>query len=618
MSRVVNGNRPRVIESRVSVALAIAFLASVQAFAQPTFFTPGNVVVAVSGCGVMTGPGVGCAGVTYGAGSVGGYVTNYGDNQGSPLTLLQFTPAGTYVNALVLPQTGSGANFPVSAEYGSSSEGTLQSSGNKTYLTVGGYGINAAKYNFSPLSYTSYINFSKARALAQTSSLTGFSWTPVPRVVALIDANGNVNSTTALYNVFDQNNIRSTFTADGTSVYVSGQGSTATENGTSGGSSTLDATGGVFYSPTGAVNTAPTTITGTDAGSGESQESNEVQISNNTLYVSSDSKEGSFNRSFVGTLGSPPATSLFTCTPNCATGSGTIGPAEMSGFGNTGGTGKVTLTTGASSNGNNLNNTSALKAINLSPMNYFFASPTVLYVADSGHPKNDSNNDDNSNSSANIGDGGLQKWVFSSGSWSLKYTLYQGLNLVNNGSASGTTGLYGLAGVSDGTTATLYATNFTLSDLDQTYLYGISDTLSNSTPPGASQAFTLLATAPADSNFKGVAVVPTTPANSVELVTSPSGLAISSVGAGCAPGSYTAPTTLVWTPNSTCQLSVSSPQPISAGVQYALNQWQDGTTNTADSVAFSGSSAGSPVSIPPPSPRNTNSPPRLHRPLEAH
>src|SRR6202044_3681718 len=105
---------------------------------------------------------------------------------------------------------------------------------------------------------------------------------------------------------------------------------------------------------------------------------------------------------------------------------------------NSGGTGKVTISTGPNSNGNNLN--SGLP-INLSPVNYFFASPSVLYVADGGNPKNDSNGDNNSTGMTSIGDGGLQKWTNNSGTWSLAYTLYKGLNLVNNGSASGTSGL---------------------------------------------------------------------------------------------------------------------------------------------------------------------------------
>jgi hypothetical protein len=54
-----------------------------------------------------------------------------------------------------------------------------------------------------------------------------------------------------------------------------------------------------------------------------------------------------------------------------------------------------------------VNNARNNNLVYLSPENYFFASPTVLYVADSGTPKNGSAN------AAALGDGGLQKWCSS-------------------------------------------------------------------------------------------------------------------------------------------------------------------------------------------------------------
>jgi hypothetical protein len=546
-------------------ALAAALVACVPAFAQ-TGFTAGNLVVLVEGCGVHAGT---CKSVPYGTGTGAGNSSGggYGDNQASPLTLFQYSPAGTssaaFVNSLVLPQTGSGANLPVSSEYGSSSEGSLQLSGSGQYLTFMGYGINAAQFNaaYQPGFTTDPFGAAPSGALAQSGSLTGQSYTAVPRVVTLVDANGNVNSSTALYNVFSTNNPRSIYTANGATAYVSGQGSGS------------DLTGGVFYTAIGAPNTAPTAITGGDANSNTiGQDTRAVQIFNNTLYAAIDTKEGSgSNRDYIGTLGTigTPAVT-------------TVGaPVELTGFGNSGGTGKVTIGSGGSSIGNNLN---AGMTINLSPVNFFFASPTVLYVADGGRPKNDSNGDNNSNGTANIGNGGLQKWVNTAGTWSLKYTLYQGLNLVNNGGTSGTTGLYGLAGKVTGATVQLYATSYTINDLDPTYLYGITDTLANTTPPGTSLAFTLLDTAPADSNFKGVSFAPTIPAGDVEITSVPSGLTVTSAGTGCAPGSYAAPVTLSWTPASSCQLSVVSPQSGTTGGQFTFSHWQDLNIATTDMV----------------------------------
>jgi len=552
------------IEGRIrAICVAVAVFFSASAFSQS--FAPGNIVVTVEGCGVYGGT---CTNVPNGTGTGSGNSSNggYGDNQAAPLTLFQYTPnstsSATFINSLVLPQNASGANVALSGEYGSSSEGTLNLSGAGQYLTLLGYGVNDAAFNANPVTYGS------AGSLAQSGSLTGQSYTAIPRVLILVDANGNVNSATAVYNVFNTNNPRSAFTLTGATGYISGQGTGS------------DATGGVFYLPVlGVPNNSPTAITGLDATSKTiAQDTRDVRIINNTLYVSVDSKEGSGNnRSFIGTLGTPPATSLYNSGG---------GPSMLSGYGNTGGTGKVTISTGANSNGNNLN---AGLPINLSAVNYYLASPSVLYVSDSGDPKNDSNGDNNSNGSANIGDGGLQKWINSksdgSGTWSLAYTLYQGLNLVNNGGSTGTSGLYGLAGTVSGNNVQLYATNYTLNDLDFTYLYGITDNITYTTAPQASgESFTVLDTAPADSNFKGVSFAPTIPNGDVEITSVISGLTVTTSGSGCVPSTFTTPVTLTWTPGSTCTLSVTTPQSGGTGVQYAFAQWQDGTTGTSDVV----------------------------------
>jgi hypothetical protein len=551
--------------AKLVFALLISpILITAPATAQNTFFTSGNLVVAVEGCGVHGGT---CTNVQNGTGNGTGNssVGGYGDNQAAPLTLFQYQPNGTasasYVNSLVLPQNASGYNFAIAGEYGSSSEATVQLSGAGQYLTIMGYGVNATGFNANPLVFGGSV-----AALAQSSSLTGQSYTALPRVLNLIDANGNVNSSTAVYNIFNLNNPRSAYTLNGSTAYLSGQGTGS------------DATGGVFYVPVGAVNSSPTAITGLDASSKTiAQDTRTVQIVNNTLYVSVDSKEGSGNnRDYIGTLGSPPATGYY---------NNGSGPTMLTGFGNTGGTGKVTITTGTNSNGNNLN---AGLPINLSSSNYFFASPSVLYVADTGDPKNDSNGDNNSNGTANIGNGGLEKWINSqsngSGTWSLAYTLWRGLNLVNNGSGTGTSGLYGLAGIVSGNNVYLYATNYTLNDLDYTYLYGITDNLTYTTASqAASETFSLLDTAPPDSNFKGVSFVPTIPNGSVEITTTPSGLPVTTSGTGCAPGSNVGPITLAWTPGNQCTLTVSGTQVVS-GTQYVFSQWQDGTTNTSDVV----------------------------------
>jgi Divergent InlB B-repeat domain len=661
-----------------------------------SFFTPGNLVVAVAGCGVHGGT---CETAPQGGTGTGG---TYGDDQASPWTLFQYSVSGassaTFVNSLQLPQIASGANSPVSDDFGSQSEGTVQLSGNGEYLTMMGYGINAADFNINYLLYCpGSTNASNAcvpengnPAAAQTGTLTapvgGVSGTTaVPRVAILIDPNGSVNTSTVLYNIFDENDARSSYTPDGVNIYVSGQGCKTcgpTPNQIPNSNNPFDNTMGVYYTPIGATNTAPTPITGNDNGPTgctattpactASEDTRMVQIYNGTLYVSADAKPGSpgYNRSLIGTLGDPPATSQFTCTAvggGCGTGYGPYGPALMPGFGNSGATGKYTINTAGGQNNSNGNNLNAGLAINLSPQNFWFASPTVLYVADTGSPKNHSNGpdtvctNDGTTDSATVGDGGLQKWIlnptvtasvsngsstvtsatsgaFSQGQvglpisgtdipagttitavssagktatmsanatgtvtsdsitvsgWSLAYTLYNGLNLVlnvdcdpnnNNTTGTGSTGLYGVTGVVNGGVATLYVTNYPNDDLLQTYLYGITDTLSTATMTSPGTAFTLLDTAPTGSLFRGVSFAPSIPNGSVEITSVPSGLTVSTSGTGCNPGtSITTPRMQSWTPSSSCTLSVASPQNV-GGVQYTFSQWQDSTTGTSDVV----------------------------------
>ncbi len=77
------------------------------------------------------------------------------------------------MNSLVLPPTASGANVPLSGEYGSSSEATLHLSGAGQYLTIMGYGMNADGFNAYPSQYGA----APSNALAQSGSLTGQSYT---------------------------------------------------------------------------------------------------------------------------------------------------------------------------------------------------------------------------------------------------------------------------------------------------------------------------------------------------------------------------------------------------------------------------------------------------------
>ena len=199
---------------------------------------------------------------------------------------------------------------------------------------------------------------------------------------------------------------------------------------------------------------------------------------NGTLYASVDSKQST--RPTIESLGTAPTSAI---TPMPLTG---IGP---------------TITVTAATN-NGVNASRLGSAVYLSPDQFYFANATTLYIADSGAPKN------GSATAAGLGDGGLQKWTFANGTWSLVYTLSTGLNLVSQSAAAGTTGLFGLTGLVSGDSVSLFATSYTAGDLDPSYLYGITDQLS-ATAPAAGEAFTTLYTAGADQKVRGVAFAPT-------------------------------------------------------------------------------------------------------------
>lgn len=394
----------------------------------------------------------------------------YSDNQATPITLEEITTTGSVVGTMVLPQTTTVVNgtteYAISGEYGSSSEGYLQLSADGQSLVIGGYGVSAASYNAGGAAV--YGN----AALAQTTSLVGSQYVAVPRVIADISYTGTVDTSTALYDVYNTNNIRSVATEDGTSFYVGGQGVKG------------DDTQGVFYAQDGA-NSATAINTATDV--------RDVQILDGALYVSTDSKQGSGGTSNV---------SLYSTLPTTAT-TGTVLPGID---------GSLTLTAGEE---NGINDADVGGTIHLSPEGYFFADAATLYIADGGAPKE-----------GGLGDGGLQKWSYSDGSWHLDYTLAAGLDLVANTATAGTTGLIGLTGTVVGGEVYLYATNETVGDLDQTYLYAIADVLSDTSLP-TDESFTAIVSASADTNIRGISFAPTASSETTATLVVSSGAVVS-------------------------------------------------------------------------------------------
>lgn len=472
------------------LALSVAGLLAMGAAAFSQAFNPGDLVISTVSASDPGAP-------------------NNELDTASAITLDDFTlgTSGTSATAdgsLTLPQTSSGGNWAISGEYGTASEGILQDSVNGQYLTMMGYGVNATSFNTQASNYGTV-------ALGQTTSLASTSGsTAVPRVVALIGANGSVDTSTALYNVFNSNNPRSVATVDGSSFYVSGQGVTG------------DSTGGIFYATDGAssataINNNTTTPTGAaTVNPATGTETRSVQIVNvggtNTLWASRDySPSGTPNdstdiRSFVGPSGA---------LPTSAAGLAVSRVLQTATSAHGGNFSSIDLT---ASLDNGVNNSRNGKFVYLSPEQFFLASPTVMYVADSGSPKSGSAN------AAALGEGGLQKWVLTSGTWTLAYDLVAGLSLVNNANANsatntaaGVTGLFGLAGkvVDSGSAVELFATSYGLNELSQSYLYEITDDLSATSitdPNVTGETFSTLFTGGTNTSIRGVAFAPTTTA----------------------------------------------------------------------------------------------------------
>ena len=194
-------------------------LGSLAALAGP--FTPGNIVV-----------------VRVGVPSASALTS-----AAAPVFLEEYTIGGGLVQTIALPTTASGANKTLTMSGSSTSDGNLNLSVDRAYLTLTGYDAAIA-----------------------TPAVTATASTANNRVVAVVDASGNVNTTTALTDAYSGSNIRSAVTTNGTDIWLAG-----TANPT--------ATGGPRYTTKGATTTTQLLSTITNVRS--------VSIYNGQLYCSS-------------------------------------------------------------------------------------------------------------------------------------------------------------------------------------------------------------------------------------------------------------------------------------------------------------------------------------------
>jgi len=260
----------------------------------------------------------------------------------------------------------------------------------------------------------------------------------VPRLVAEVGYNGVANVSTQFNGTYNQNNPRSVWSATGATFYISGQGNSTNDQG--------------IYTINRGNNTVAGSPMPTPISSNTGLATRVVSEYNGNLYYSVDVKKA--------------ATGIFEYTgvPTGVATARQILPAN--------------------------NGLTGSNEVFYSPDGFYFANTTTLYVADTGDPKN-----------KGVGDGGIQKWSLSSGTWTLDYTLTPGnffpnFNDSTNSTADGEVGFESITGDVIGGNVDLFAVSYTLGDADADGLYTITDPLNALTETGEDADFDEIATAP--------------------------------------------------------------------------------------------------------------------------
>lgn len=169
-------------------------------------------------------------------------------NTGNPVFLDEYTPLGALVQSIALPTTVSGTNKQLIASGAATSEGFLTRSTDGQFLFLTGYAANV-------------------NGGVSLPTTTG------PRTVGRVDANGNIDTSTALTDFAIGNNPRSAVSTNGTDIWVAG------------------GTGGIRYTTLGATTSTQVNTTVTNI--------RQVNIFDGQLYASTAS--GTEVR--VGTVG---------------------------------------------------------------------------------------------------------------------------------------------------------------------------------------------------------------------------------------------------------------------------------------------------------------------------
>jgi hypothetical protein len=200
-------------------------------------------------------------------------------------SLLEYTPGGLFVQSINLPTAASGLNQPFTLSGSATSEGFLTLSADGNYLMMAGYG-----------------------AIPGTLTPQNSTASAVNRVVARIDMNGNIDTSTSLSDAYNASNIRSATSSDGTSIWTGGNGGSG-----------QGPSAGTRYTTTGSTTSTGLHSTTTNI--------RVVNIFNGQLYADS----GSAGFTGIGTVGTGLSTSsgqTFTLLPGFPT-SGTHSPYDF-------------------------------------------------------------------------------------------------------------------------------------------------------------------------------------------------------------------------------------------------------------------------------------------------
>lgn len=462
----------------------------------------------------------------------------------SPIYLDEMTPTGTIVGSLEVPNSSTTAGDQLVTSFSSKSEEALHLSTDGTYLSFIDY--------VAPINTVDVSNANTPAALDPTNPVPGAYY----RAVATVNSQGQFAFTKT--NAYSGNNGRAALyvnTGGNNFFYTVGN---AGNGGTpepqqvveGAGVQIIQAASGSETSqnpglPTPVASFSVTQLGDTADKVGKDDNFRGMTLYNNVLYVTKGSGGNGVNTVyFVDTTG--------TACPSTSTTPGVGLPVAGAALPTTSLAGTYNSTTGLTNNMCVLAGFPTVSNKTSNPVAYpfglWFANATTLYVADEGDGVNTYSSISNTYTDAAgpANTGGLQKWIFNSGTktWQLAYTLKTGLNLgtpytasglpagLNNGTdgtglpwAPATDGLRNIIGTIEGNRiqgykVVIWAISSTVSGngdqgADPNKLYLITDSLANTSPAVAAQeTFTDLRDAVGGEVLRRISFTPGTPVTS--------------------------------------------------------------------------------------------------------